>query len=176
MPDESAAGTSDATTTSSAAQGESGGNAPASGTPSADTTDWKSKYEQLQREHARVTGKAGSTQADLQSQLQAAQADLAAERLKAGALEKEVHTSKVLDEVLAKAPEKQRAAVRLAAKGLIPSIAETDPQKAAIAVLAQIEAAAPSLLKPELPTHPTVNGTGEARKGLAFTKDGKQLF
>lgn len=173
MPDETTAGPGAADEAGSAGGGESGGSA--SSDKGGAATDWKAKYEELERTHQRVTGKAGSTQSTLQTELATEKQARAAAEAEKAAAQRELRETKVLEEVLAKAPEKTRAAIRLAARGLIPGVEEPDPQKAAAAVLQQIEAAAPELLKPSVATVPHVQG-GQARAGLAFTKNGERLF
>ncbi len=177
MPDETITDTGSADEAGSTGDGESGGAAQSAQATAAggDATDWKAKFEELERKHAKVTGKAGSAQSDLQRELGTEKQARAVAEAKASAAEKKLRETEVLDEVLAKAPAATRAAIRLAARGIIPGVAEPDPKKAAEAVLKQIEADAPDLVKPPVATHARV-GNGEARSGFVFTKGGERVF
>lgn len=180
MPDEASAGTGGPEGSSAAGATAASGTAAATGASSAtgDGTDYKAKFEELQKQYEKVTGKAGATQSTLTEQLTAATARADAAEAQAKAHQRALFHRDVLDEVLAKAPEKSRNAIRLVADGILPSLTETDPTKAAEAVIAKITASAPELLKPSsvVAVPHATNGTDQRPSFGITSASGKRLI
>jgi hypothetical protein len=160
-----------------AASGGADGNVSAGGTATG-TTDPQARIAELEKALAKATGKAGSTQADLTAQLTAANNLATTANARAEQLARDLLSRDVLDVVAEKAPASMRNAVRLAARGLLPSIGDlSDPAKAAEAVIAKINTDAPELFKPSVSTTPRVTGGGDTGPaGVVLTADGKRLF
>lgn len=155
---------------------QSSGGAPNAPSDS-DKVDWKARAEKAERDLAKVSGTAGSKQADLTSQLVAAKNESAADKAARQAAERELAARDVIDEVLIKAPAATRNAIRLAAKGLISGIGDlSDKTKAAQAIVERINSDAPELFKPAVHTMPHVNGESQSREGLHFTPTGKRVI
>lgn len=177
MADETNTGTGDASA-SSAGGGESGV-AAGSAQSGTEATDWKAKYEELERTHAKVTGKAGSTQSNLQTELTNEKAARAAAEAKAAVAEKKLFDVTVMTKVLSQAPEESRGVIEMVAQGILPTITEPDPEKAAEAVLAKINERAPKLVKPPttvVAVLPHTQNGDAGQPGVAFTPSGKRLF
>lgn len=181
MPDEQIEGSGDPQG-SSAEVTESSGSLPAAKATGGDT-DWKAqlaaaeaKAAALEKQLAKATGRAGSEKSTLQEQLAAETKRAEAAEAKAAAAERRRQEAEVLEAVLAKAPTSNRGLTRLAAMGILPSLADlNDPSKAAEAVIAKITEAAPEIEKQPVKHMPhTPNGQGQ-RVGLSFTPGGKRL-
>lgn len=176
MPDESNVDAS-ASEGASADSKESGVAAQSAQKASGEAIDWKAKAKELESQLAKATGKAGATQATLTEQLTMQTNRAQSAEAKVADLSKTIQQLSVLDEVLQKTPEKTRAAVRLAAKGILPEVDLSDPMKAADAVIEKITAAAPELfaVKTEIKHMPHHNGDRSQKVGLAFSASGKRL-
>ena len=148
------------------------------------TIDYKARYEESQRLLAKATGKAGSTQADLTTQLSAANAASATATARADKAMRSVLERDVLDEVLEKAPAHTRKAIRLVASSMLekhPEIKQdTDGTFAttAKAIVDKITADAPELFaaKSNVGTAPHVATGSEPSKGVVVLDSGKVLF
>lgn len=162
----------------SSAEGNDSGGA-AQSHKGGDATDWKAKFKELEKAYQRETGKAGTLKQTLTDQLTAAIQESSESKAKVVELSKQLQQRDVLDEVLSKAPEKQRGAVKLAAKGILPEVDLSDPTKAVEAVINKITADAPDLFaaKPNPIQHmPHDKGDRSSKVGFAFTRDGKRLI
>lgn len=176
MPDESVDTSESA---GSSVEGEESGGASSSAHASGEATDWKAKARELEKALAKATGKAGATQATLTEQLTSQTNRAQSAETKVAELSKQLQQRDVLDEVLAKAPEKTRGAVKLAAKGILPEVDLSDPSKAVETVISKITADAPDLFaaKPNPIQHmPHDKGERTGKAGFAFTRDGKRLI
>jgi len=181
VPDEQIEGTGDPQG-SSAEVKESSGSQPAARAAEGGT-DWKAQLEAaeakaaaLEKQLAKATGRAGSEKSTLQEQLAAEKQRADAAEAKAAAADRRRQEAEVLEAVLAKAPSGNRGLTRLAAMGILPSLADlADPSKAAEAVIAKIAEATPEQEREPVKHMPHMpNGQGQ-RTGLAFSQGGKRL-
>jgi hypothetical protein len=173
VPDVEASDTSESA--GSSVEGEESGGAAQSAQTGGEATDWKAKYKELERAHAKVTGKAGATQATLTEQITAQSNRAQSAEAEVAKLQKELQTRDVLEAVTDKVSDKRRGAVRAMALGILPGIDLSDPTKAAQAVLDKIAALDPEALKSPVQHMPHSSGDRTARTGFAFASNGKRL-
>lgn len=169
---------------SSAGDAASGGADGVAPVAQSDTgKDPQARIAELERKLAQATGRAGSTQADLTSQLAAEKAERVAVQARADAAARRLIERDVLDEVLSAAPAATRKAIRLVAGSLIEKRAEinadADGTYATVAkdIVDRITADAPELFKPSanVGTTPHAN-TGSAPQGGVLVIGGKTIF
>lgn len=169
---------------SSAGDAASGG-ANGAGVVDSDTgtTDYKARCADLEQKLAKATGKAGSTQADLTTQLHAATNLSTAEKARGDKLERQLLERDALSEVLEQSPAHTRKAIRLVASSLLEKHSEIKPDAdgtfatVAKSIVDKITADAPELFaaKPNVSTSPHVKTSTQPASGL-LEVDGVRIF
>lgn len=181
-------GTDGGSSAGDAASGGAGGNGSGAGGAQSDTgtIDYKALCADLEQKLAKATGKAGSTQADLTTQLHAANASSASEKARADKAAREVLEQKALAEILDSAPSvDSRKAIRLVAGAMLKEQREITPDAdgtfamTAKAIVDKITADAPTLFaaKQNVGTSPHVpTAAGSQPSGALLEINGKRIF